>query len=144
VTADRAEYVTGLRQLADLLEQHDDLPLPTHGELSWLLFGDSDEKRIAAQVVRLVPGDWKKVPYLDQGDKTLLAFMTDLAGLPLKVAVYRNVVCERVVTGTETVTEMVPDPSVKVPLVEVTEEREVVEWRCGSLLSDVDAAAVSE
>jgi hypothetical protein len=30
--ADRAGYIAGLRQLADLLEQHPDVPLPHHGQ----------------------------------------------------------------------------------------------------------------
>ena len=41
-------------------------------------------------------------------------------------------VCERVVVGTETVTREEPDPEAlkQVPTVTVTEEREVIEWRC--------------
>ena len=45
----------------------------------------------------------------------------------------RAQVCERVVTGTETVTRAVPDPAA--PLVEVTEEVETVEWVCRPLLA---------
>ncbi|MGW4525131.1 hypothetical protein [Amycolatopsis sp. NPDC004378] len=45
----------------------------------------------------------------------------------------RDQVCERIVTGTETVTRRVPDPAA--PLVEVTEEVETVEWRCRPLLA---------
>lgn len=40
----------------------------------------------------------------------------------------RDIVCERVVTGVETVE--VPDPAAP----KVTVERELVEWRCGSVL----------
>lgn len=56
----------------------------------------------------------------------------------VKVYVYadREQVCERVVTGTETVTVQVPDPTVVVPLVDVTEVREIVEWRCTPLLAE--------
>lgn len=46
----------------------------------------------------------------------------------------RGEVCERVVTGTETVTRTVPDPTA--PLVEVTETVEHVEWVCRPLLAD--------
>lgn len=46
----------------------------------------------------------------------------------------RESVCERVVTGTETVKKSVPDPAA--PLVEVTETVEHVEWICRPLLAD--------
>jgi hypothetical protein len=139
--SDRAEYVKGLLALADLLERHADLPLPTHREVNWLLFGDPGEKQTAAQVIRRVPGDWAKVPYGDRGDKTLFGFTNTLHGLRLGITVYRHTVCERVVVGTEPVTAMVPDPSVQVPLVEVTKDVEIVRWECRPLLSDVDAPA---
>jgi hypothetical protein len=50
---------------------------------------------------------------------------------------HREEVCERVVTGTETVTKTVPDPEAlaTVPTVEVTEEVETVEWVCRPLLA---------
>lgn len=49
----------------------------------------------------------------------------------------REDVCERVVTGVETVTEVVPDPEVlaTVPKVEVTREVEKYEWVCKPLLA---------
>lgn len=57
----------------------------------------------------------------------------------LRLYVYgiRDLVCERVVVGTETVTHEVPDPELlaQVPTVTVTETVEQVEWRCGSLLA---------
>jgi hypothetical protein len=57
--------------------------------------------------------------------------------LSVRLHCERSVVCERVVTGTETVTKTVPDPAAlaAVPQVEVTEEVEKVEWRCKPLLA---------
>lgn len=54
----------------------------------------------------------------------------------------RDEVCERVVTGVETVTEQVPDPELlaAVPTVEVTREVETVEWVCRPLLATEQAA----
>lgn len=58
---------------------------------------------------------------------------------PVGIHVYaaRDKVCERVVTGTETVIKNVPDPEAlaAVPTVEVTEEVETVEWVCRPLLA---------
>jgi hypothetical protein len=53
----------------------------------------------------------------------------------LSVFASRNEVCERVVTGTEVVKKVVPDPSVTVPLVEIEETVETVEWVCSPLLA---------
>lgn len=54
--------------------------------------------------------------------------------LAAQAIAYREAVCERVVTGTETVTRTVPDPTA--PLVKVTETVEHVEWVCRPLLAD--------
>jgi hypothetical protein len=63
---------------------------------------------------------------------------------PHKIQAYASHygVCERIVVGTETVTEEVPDPELlaKVPTVTVTEEVEIVEWRCpDSLLAGAES-----
>lgn len=59
----------------------------------------------------------------------------------LHVYAARAEVCERVVTGTELVTKVVPDPSVEVPLVEVTETVEKFEWVCRPLLAETSAGS---
>lgn len=64
----------------------------------------------------------------------------------LHVYAHRDQVCEKVVTGTETVTRTVPDPTAlaAVPQIEVTETVERVEWICASLLAaDAAPAAAS-
>jgi hypothetical protein len=57
----------------------------------------------------------------------------------------RESVCERVVTGTETTRKTVPDPAklADVPLVEVEETVETVEWVCKPLLAAEKDAAVA-
>lgn len=135
--ADRAEYIAGLRLLAVLLEQHPDLPLPyygaseTYGRMT--VFCSSREQ--IAEFARLLPGQSTK--HVDQDNSNYgFALHGTLAGLHLDIRAHRDEVCERVVTGTETVVKQVPDPTVDVPLVEVTEDVEIVEWRCAPLLSD--------
>lgn len=63
---------------------------------------------------------------------------------PIGLHVYapREQVCERVVTGTETVTKRVKDPAAlaAVPEVEVTETVEKFEWVCRPLLVADDEA----
>lgn len=59
------------------------------------------------------------------------------------VLAYREEVCERVVTGTETVTKTMPDPAAlaAVPTVEVTETVDTYQWVCTPLLG-TDAGRV--
>lgn len=138
---DRTQYIAGLRELADLLERHDDLPLPDTGTgkynaIDWHLFGGDNQgdleaqKDLARRIVRVLPGRAEK---WETGD--LFRLHGHVSGLAWQVIVEREAVCERVVTTRE-VTEMVPDPSVSVPLVEVTKTVEDVAWDCGSLLAD--------
>lgn len=53
-------------------------------------------------------------------------------GETVEINIHREKACDRVVTGKETVTHKVLDPDAlaHVPMVEVTEEVDVVEWRC--------------
>jgi hypothetical protein len=55
----------------------------------------------------------------------------------------RSRVCERVVTGVDVVTRKIPDPDAlaAVPLIEVTEEVERVEWRCEPILAPATVGA---
>lgn len=130
---ERSEYVAGLRALADLLEQHDIIPLPWAGSgspmsMNFLYGGDEKERLIAA--MRAIGGTWQKDvrdgEYSDYFDAT-----RKLHGLSIKLTAYRDAVCRRVVKGTETV---------DVPAVEAqparTERREIVEWVCEPLLAE--------
>jgi hypothetical protein len=129
----RDEYIAGLRQFADLLERDQTIPLPDNRDVAWFYFGSRIEhdaqKAAAVNLARRLPGVQKKVV---TGDLFRLA--GTIAGLKTEIIVDRPAVCERVVTGTETVTRQVPDPSVHVPTVEVTEVVEQVEWVCSPLL----------
>lgn len=59
-----------------------------------------------------------------------------LQAVEIVLADERKQVCTRVVTGTETVTEEVPDPAyiADAPMVTVTHEVETIEWRCEPLM----------
>jgi hypothetical protein len=79
--------------------------------------------RAGAKVEKKVYGAWFSAE-LDFG-----------GGVDLQVNANRDEVCERVVTGTKTVTKLVPDPAIEVPEVEITEEVEIYEYVCGPLMS---------
>jgi len=142
----REDYCAGLEQLAELLRANPELPVPYQGSGDGtpmtMHFLDGDDPRAAlVAAARALPIRLDKA-VRDFGGPTASYF--DLAGslhgLTIKLTAYRDAVCTRVVTGTEVVTKKVPDPSVDVPLVEVAEKVETVEWRCEPLLATKDAS----
>lgn len=134
---------TRLRTVADILEQHPNLPAPSvsfyqSGNVSvhWYLCLDSYgmvenmQKHYAAEIVRALGGKWNKE---ESGDDFRFAQQRD--GIDYTILVKRSAVCERIVVGTETVT--VPAMPAREALPARIETREVVEWRCEPLLADV-------
>lgn len=133
-----------LRAVAEFIEQHPDLPVPLvtiydhrpeEAELDWFLTingradDEADQKAKATAIVRGIGGKWDKEPFGDT-----MSFRRKHDGLNLSVQVERAAVCERIVTGTETVTIAAVEAQA-----ERTEERELVEWRCEPLLAEVSA-----
>ncbi|WP_020580151.1 hypothetical protein [Actinopolymorpha alba] len=142
--SDREAYISGLRKLADLLEQHDEVPVPYQGSSAspmtfHFLRSSVDNRAAMAAAVRAFPGRLDKDARSNYFDLS-----GQLDGLHVTFTAFRNEVCERVVVGTETVTRVIKDAEAlaKVPEVQVTEEVEIVEWRCGSLLADAAPEAV--
>lgn len=132
---------TGLREAADLLDQHPDLPQTyiTVGSwgvtVSWQLtieYPDDlpAQKAELARIVRTIGGKWDKAQFGDT-----FHFRRTYGLLKLDAYVDRPAVCERVVTGTTTVT--IP---AKAAEPERTETVETVEWRCQPLLADAVTA----
>ena len=133
----RAGYISGLRKLADLLEQHPDLPLPygsgngTFPSLRVTFYMLGDTREAFTSTALRFPG-----PLTKEVRASTYAVAGQLDGLHFEVVAYRKDVCERVVTGTREVTKTIPAPGAEVPMVEVTETIEDVEWVCGPLLAD--------
>jgi hypothetical protein len=143
---DHTKLVAALREAADLLEQHPELPQPYitssisgKTSLAWQLVIESihgldlaGQKATAREIIRTVGGQWAKQDGVD------FYFEQERGLLDLVVVVKREAVCERVVVGTETRT---------IPAVEArpehTETVEKVEWRCQPLLADEHAEAVA-
>ena len=117
----RDRFVSELRMLADLYEQNPGLDLPF--EPSVQVFPGGVEG--LAAFARAVGRADKRVD-----DRNSLFYLTakGFEAIKFEAIEARDAVCTRRVVGTETVTKRVHDPSV--PLVEVTEEVEVVEWDC--------------
>lgn len=143
-----SNQIRNLQLVAGFLSAHKDVPPPTHIDVAgpkprvqWLLFrldgsreDDNEQKELARRVVRLIGGAADKAA-MDRH----FQFSGTWRDVEWSVSVDRPAVCERVVTGVEKVTSMVPDPSA--PLVEVESEVEQVEWRCEPLLAESEAVA---
>jgi hypothetical protein len=137
----RTSYTAGLRALADLLDQHPQIPLPLDGvglPISIGFHGPAIEDHageMAAAARILIPGTRNKA-----ADDGYFRVRGMLHGLQLEVWAMRDQVCERVVTGTREVPREVPDPAVQVPTVTVLETVEDVEWRCAPLLAGASSS----
>jgi hypothetical protein len=132
MTDRRNSYTQGLRQLADILDNNPELPLPYHGSgahLLWIQNYGKDVLATARLFTRLVPGTITKAPR--GGDLDLNG---NIAGLRVSMITARDAVCERIVTGTHEV-DVAAKPAVKATKA-TTVVVEDVEWVCGSLLSD--------
>lgn len=88
-TRDRAEYIAGLRALADLLAAHPELPLPYNGSspyssLAFIEIGD-EARRGAAVFARVMPGPIEK-----SSTDTQVYLTTELYGLRLRWVAERS------------------------------------------------------
>jgi hypothetical protein len=141
-TDTRAEYIAGLRMLADLLDANPHLGLPFDGRtlpMSVYITREDEQREKLAEWARALPGQKTKSEEGTGG--VFLALTAQLRGVSLRVLANREEVCERVVLGTHEVVEEKPDPALlaEIPLVTVTRTEEIVEWRCSSLLAEASA-----
>lgn len=140
-----AEQAAALRHLADMLDEHPELGADINHALSvsGLLAMPLHNREVGDQRERLAL--WARAARRHEAttttkgarDDTFQVNVTWGEALTITVLASRDEVCERVVTGTETVTKLVPDPEAPPrPLVEVTETVEQIEWRCHPLLAE--------
>jgi hypothetical protein len=107
---ERAAFSAGLRQIADLLDAHPNIPLPHltapkatgwQPTLTCYLWGDDIRATLAAATRAMAAGG-RVAKHVDD-DGTGLRAWRMFGGIALEVRVERSQVCERVVLGTETV-----------------------------------------
>lgn len=133
-----AQRIAGLRALADFLEHNPDLAEHVGNDRFLVAVShEPDPKALMAQFARAAKA--AGIPVAKSYDETWGNVELHF-GSALSICVFapRDAVCERIVLGTETVTKTVKDPEAlkAVPDVVVTEEVELVEWRCLPLLDD--------
>lgn len=130
---ERQTALNDLRRVINWLEAHPNVPLPFDiGGNGYLLMTALDTKAEAEQLVKEF-GSCTKEWHDD-----VLYIHKRFGCQLLKAMFYRNVICERVVTGTEEV------PEKRVPAkVEPAHVKEVVEWRCAPILAATEAETVA-
>lgn len=129
-----AEVADGLRQLADFIETHPELPRPTYLQTPhvWCPRGIDE---VQAVIRAALASGVEVVKHHSDSQRNVGLQFGPLQALAL---INKAEVCERVVVGTQTV--KVPDPAFvppETPMVEQTVE--VTEWRCRPLLAPVGA-----
>lgn len=134
--SDRAEYVKGLRALADVLEDHPELPLPWQGGQYMpmtLHFLTVDDPRAQMATARRALG----IPMEKRPRDGYFDLEGTLHGVHVQLTAYRHDVCERVVVGSYEIEVEEPDPAAVAALPKVvrTEIVEEVEWVCAPIIA---------
>lgn len=127
-----ADYVAGLRELADFYEANPTMPLPYHGTHAPLnIWSLGDEPREALAAIARMMGRAEK-----STDEHFFKVARSFGPIRLEAGAYHEEVCERVVTGVDVdeydeYDEAAYEAAVAdVPKVTRRVEREVVEWQC--------------
>lgn len=138
--AERAAYISGLRKLANILEDNPTFPLPYTGRkesaIRWIeLFDDVRDR--AAAFAQVMP---RPVVKAVRGNNLDLTARID--GLHVLMIAERDEVCTRTVVGVEEIEVSEPDPAAvaALPLVTRIEKRDIVKWECAPLLGGADDA----
>lgn len=135
---ERAGYIAGLRQLADALEAHPELPLPYDGTTGALTmqFLHDDPRAAMAAAARALPCQLDKVinNYDDMPQGGYLYLRGKLAGLRVELVTYRDAVCTIAGYEDREVNEVVTPAVVK----KVTKPMPV--WECAPVLAPRPAA----
>lgn len=134
------EQVAGLRALADMIEANPEIArmFDLSSALSRILVSVGHGALGSAQdelLMFLRAGGAAAKKNYDSDE--WMAVDVDFGAVTVHAYTARANVCERIVTGIETVTKTVPDPAAlaAVPTIEVTETVEISEWQCTPLLA---------
>lgn len=135
-----AEFVDGLRSLADFLEYHSDNLGELYGaRCNPIIYVYSEQEMVAERrKLRGHGGVWHKV--VDDFEFSLVKQFSPT--VDFKIHGTRQTVCEAIVVGTETVE--VPDYENRPPIPTKTVERPIIEYRCPPSLGGSHPTVVGE
>lgn len=148
----RAQYIRGLREIADWLQRHPEVHLPYLGDTTigslraptldiYVHKSYGDEPSAKARLAAIARAMGHATKSADDDDHRF-RISRMFGGIRVRASAPREEVCERIVVASHQVTEQVPDPEAvaALPLVSQTRVVEEVVWRCTALLDDDDDA----
>lgn len=119
-----AEYANGLRELADWIEAHPDIPLPP----TYFNNYSMDTKEDAAKCLKALK------PCRKEYSGEMFSLSREFGVIKLKFTFYRNAVCTPKVVGTRII-EAHTKPAVFIPAEHIPERtEEIIEWDCHPVL----------
>jgi hypothetical protein len=122
----RQQFIQALRDMADLFEQNEEVPLPKWKQDISLFSTNDDSAKAELSAFARAIGKVAKV----YGDE-LVTLSKDFGSLlQLRMHANREAVCERVVVGTK----VIPARSERILPAEPEREEEIVEWHCTPVL----------
>lgn len=114
----REKFIAGLRQLADFLEQHPEVPEPNCQAMTAMIW--QDDAKAALRKAALALGSTEK-----KFSDSYVFLSRNFGSLNYQVMAFRNAVCRRLVVGLREVPEQV------IP----AHQQEIVEWECDPILA---------
>lgn len=126
-----ADVIEGNPFLASLITQAFDRSL--FPEFAAAQEQRDDSRELMAETIRQLKPLASRSIEKKYGDRWFHAVIP-LRTISLTLTDEREAVCTRIVTGTETVTEEVPDPEALAAVPTITQTRELVEWSCEPLM----------
>ena len=136
----RSAYTAGLRQLADILDAHPEVPLPyeghspEYGRMSFHFLSAENPRSEMAAARRALGVPMEKTA---RDDNQYFDLKGNLNGLYFTMTAFRKDVCERVVVATREVEVEEADPAAvaALPKVKRTVKVEDVRWECSPILA---------
>ena len=130
------EFAKRLEDLAQVYRNHPNLQQPYEMLTSGLRLMIHDKDAAAEAIRAFGPGDKKDSPGITEWFSTIDYKPVAWRDLKISIVVFKNRVCQRIVTGTRVIPEtVIPARPAEPERIVAAHEEPIVEWRCGSLLA---------
>jgi hypothetical protein len=111
MSGDRADYIRGLRNLADVLEQNDDLPLPHQGSVASMTFyylsSPDPVSRMIAAMQAIPCGFTSEIVTSEDNSRAYLHLDGELHGVMIKLTAFLKDTCAQDEDGTWRITDAI-------------------------------------
>jgi hypothetical protein len=119
---ERAQYIAGLRQIADFYDAHPEVPTPSDNHTNYAVNTDEDARNLAKAL-----GTFKK-----EYSEDMFTMSKTFGSVQARFVFYRKAICKAKVVGVKTIeAEFVPAVEAYTRPARTVD---IIEWDCGSLL----------